>query len=419
MQKEFQQPSMLHVHTLDCDRMSDKVEVSARAASIEYAIRDVVVPAVELEKQGHEIIRLNIGDPLAYEGLPTPDHMIAAYKAALDAQDNGYGPSYGLSALRQAIATTETNKGWMCKEGDVYVTHGVTEALQIIFAAFLESGDKVLAPGPHYPPYMAYPQMYGASTVEYRLDSQNGWRIDLEDIRSKMDDNVRLLVLINPNNPTGNVATVSEIDALIDIAEKWPKCTIIADEIYDGLDFTGNLVSVASRSSKVPVITLNGVSKVYFAPGWRIGYMAWYDPESKLSLVRDGVERLLRSRLCASTPAQYGFLAGLNDSTDWLTGHRIKIKKRLDYCLKRIEGIQGIECQAPGGAFYLFVHIMDDNLVSDKQWVLDLLHQHHVLVVHGSGFSPEFGSGHFRMVCLPSVDILEKAFDSIDQFING
>ncbi|HJN70097.1 MAG TPA: aminotransferase class I/II-fold pyridoxal phosphate-dependent enzyme, partial [Candidatus Thalassarchaeaceae archaeon] len=232
-------------------------------------------------------------------------------------------------------------------------------------------------------------------------------------------DNVRLLVLINPNNPTGNVATASEIDALIDIAEKWPKCTIIADEIYDGLDFTDNLVSVASRSGKVPIITLNGVSKVYFAPGWRIGYMAWYDPESKLSLVRDGVERLLRSRLCASTPAQYGFLAGLNDSTDWLIGHRIKIKQRMDYCLNRIEEIEGIECQAPGGAFYLFVQITDENIESDKEWVLDLLHQHHVLVVHGSGFSPEFGSGHFRMVCLPSVDILEKAFDRIDQFING
>ena len=397
--------------------MSERVDVSNRAAAIEYAIRDVVVPAVELEKQGHQIIRLNIGDPLAYEGLPTPDHMIASYKQALDSQDNGYGPSYGLPELRQAIAEAESEKGWTCSEDDVYVTHGVTEALQIIFAAFLEEGTKVLAPGPHYPPYMAYPQMYGATTVEYRLDPNDNWRIDFDDIHSKMDDSVRLLVLINPNNPTGNVATPAEIDSLLDIARDYPQCTIISDEIYDGLDFTGQMSSTASHSDSVPVIVLNGVSKVYFAPGWRIGYMAWHDPEDRLSLVRDGVERLLRSRLCASTPAQHGYLAGLTNEHRWLDGHRSCVKERLDYCMERIGEIDGLDCEAPGGAFYLFVRITDDRAASDKQWVLDLLHQHHVLVVHGSGFSPEYGAGHFRMVCLPPIDTLAEAFDRIEQFL--
>ena len=397
--------------------MSERVDVSKRAAAIEYAIRDVVVPAVELEKKGHRIIRLNIGDPLAYEGLPTPGHMIAAYKQALDSLDNGYGPSYGLPELRQAIAEAETDKGWTCSEDDVYVTHGVTEALQIIFAAFLEEGTKVLAPGPHYPPYMAYPQMYGATTVEYRLDPNDNWRIDFDDIHSKMDDSVRLLVLINPNNPTGNVATPAEIDSLLDIARDYPQCTIISDEIYDGLDFTGQMSSTASHSDSVPVIVLNGVSKVYFAPGWRIGYMAWHDPEDRLSLVRDGVERLLRSRLCASTPAQHGYLAGLTNEHRWLDGHRSCVKERLDYCMERIGEIDGLDCEAPGGAFYLFVRITDDRAASDKQWVLDLLHQHHVLVVHGSGFSPEYGAGHFRMVCLPPIDTLAEAFDRIEQFL--
>ena len=397
--------------------MSERVDVSKRAAAIEYAIRDVVVPAVELEKKGHRVIRLNIGDPLAYEGLPTPGHMIAAYKQALDSQDNGYGPSYGLPELRQAIAEAETDKGWTCSEDDVYVTHGVTEALQIIFAAFLEEGTKVLAPGPHYPPYMAYPQMYGATTVEYRLDPNDNWRIDFDDIHSKMDDSVRLLVLINPNNPTGNVATPAEIDSLLDIARDYPQCTIISDEIYDGLDFTGQMSSTASHSDSVPVIVLNGVSKVYFAPGWRIGYMAWHDPEDRLSLVRDGVERLLRSRLCASTPAQHGYLAGLTNEHRWLDGHRSCVKERLDYCMERIGEIDGLDCEAPGGAFYLFVRITDDRAASDKQWVLDLLHQHHVLVVHGSGFSPEYGAGHFRMVCLPPIDTLAEAFDRIEQFM--
>ena len=399
--------------------MSERIEVSRRAAAIEYAIRDVVVPATELEKNGHEIIRLNIGDPLAYDGLPTPEHMISAYKHALDSQDNGYGPSYGLPDLRQAIANAESNKGWACKKDNVYVTHGVTEALQIIFAAFLEKGNKVLAPGPHYPPYMAYPQMYGATTVEYRLDENDHWRIDFNDIESKMDENVRLLVLINPNNPTGNVATPSEIDAIFRIAEKYPLCTIISDEIYDALDFSGQMCSAASRSNGTPVIVLNGVSKVYFAPGWRIGYMAWHDPEDRLSMVRDGVERLLRSRLCASTPAQYGYLAGITDEHDWLEGHRSLVKNRLDYCIQRINQIDGLECQIPGGGFYLFVRIADDLLSSDKEWVLDLLHEFHVLVVHGSGFSPQYGKGHFRMVCLPDLLTLEESFNRMESFISN
>jgi len=400
--------------------MSEIFGVSSRASSMEYAIRDVVVPAVELEAKGHSIIRLNIGDPLAYPGLPTPKHMVDAFVGALERQENGYGPSYGVPELREAIAKSENEKGWECSQDDVYVTHGVTEALQIIFAAFLESGDKVLAPGPHYPPYMAYPQMFGASTVEYKLDSSDNWRIDLEDIKSKMDNSVRLLVLINPNNPTGNVASAEEIEGLIEIARSWPRCAIIADEIYDGLDFTGRFVSVASKSNETPVIVLNGVSKVFFAPGWRVGYMAIHDPCGNLELVRDGLERMLRSRLCASTPAQFGYLAGLSGDRGWMEGHISKIKERLDYSVERIRKIDGLECQTPGGAFYMFVRLTDESISDDdKKFVLELLHEKHVLVVHGSGFSEEFGSGHFRMVCLPPKDELELAFDRIEEFLKN
>ena len=145
--------------------MSGPIPVSSRAANIEYAIRDVVVPAVELESQGHEIIKLNIGDPLLTLVFQHP-HMVEAYASALKDGRNGYSPSYGLPALREAIARDEQRKGWPATADDVYICHGVTEALQLIFAAVLEEGTKVLAPGPHYPPYMAYPQMYGAETVE-------------------------------------------------------------------------------------------------------------------------------------------------------------------------------------------------------------------------------------------------------------
>ena len=148
--------------------------------------------------------------------------------------------------------------------------------------------------------------------------------------------------------------------------------------------------------------------------------MAWHDPKNQLSHVRDGVERLLRSRLCASSPAQFGYLAGIQGSKEYLKENYSRILRRLDYSMKRISEINGIECHRPGGAFYLFVKITNSIYSNDdKIFVLDLLHKKHVLVVHGSGFSPEFGKGHFRMVCLPSIEVLKEAFNRIDEFLNS
>ena len=395
-----------------------QIPVAKRASSIEYAIRDVVVPATKLESEGHKILKLNIGDPIAYPGLPTPKHMVDAYVKALQDGNNGYSPSYGLPQLRAAIAQDERRKGWPARQEDIYVCHGVTEALQIIFAATLEEDDEVLAPGPHYPPYMAYPQMYGAHTVEYKLKPNNGWKLDFDDIEAKMNENVKLLVLINPNNPCGAVVGKDEIFRLLSIARKWPNCVIVADEIYDGLDFTGEQRSVASLSPDVPVFVLNGVSKVYYAPGWRIGYLGIHDPKGRMQLVRDGIERLLRSRLCASTPAQLGYLAGLDSDRSWMKSYSDKIVRQRDLCISRINSIEGLEVQSSGGAFYMFVKLTDakwrDN---DKEFVLQLLHEEHVLVVHGSGFSSDLGKGHFRIVYLPNLEILNEAFDRIERFL--
>ena len=395
-----------------------QIPVAQRASSIEYAIRDVVVPATKLESEGHKILKLNIGDPIAYPGLPTPKHMVDAYVKALQDGNNGYSPSYGLPQLRAAIAQDERRKGWPARQEDIYVCHGVTEALQIIFAATLEEDDEVLAPGPHYPPYMAYPQMYGAHTVEYKLKPNNGWKLDFDDIDAKMNENVKLLVLINPNNPCGAVVGKDEIFRLLSIARKWPNCVIVADEIYDGLDFTGEQRSVASLSPDVPVFVLNGVSKVYYAPGWRIGYLGIHDPKGRMQLVRDGIERLLRSRLCASTPAQLGYLAGLDSDRSWMKSYSDKIVRQRDLCISRINSIEGLEVQSSGGAFYMFVKLTDakwrDN---DKEFVLQLLHEEHVLVVHGSGFSSDLGKGHFRIVYLPNLEILNEAFDRIERFL--
>jgi aspartate/methionine/tyrosine aminotransferase len=146
--------------------------------------------------------------------------------------------------------------------------------------------------------------------------------------------------------------------------------------------------------------------------------MAFHDPEGRLSQVRDGVERLLRSRLCASTPAQYGFIAGLKGPRDWMDDYRQKLLEQRDYCVTRINDIDGMETETPDGAFYMFPKLTQKKWAKDdKQFVLDLLHEEHVLLVHGSGFSREYGSGHVRLVFLPEKEILEEAFDRINRFM--
>ena len=226
-------------------------------------------------------------------------------------------------------------------------------------------------------------------------------------------------MLIDPNNPTGSVLRPEEVDAVMTLASDHPNLIVVADEIYDGLDFTGQRVSIASRAKQVPVVTLNGVSKVYFAPGWRLGYLALHDPDGRLSAIRDGLERLLRARLCPPTPAQAGYLAALEGPKDWMEAHRSRVLSQRNRCMERIASIDGIDAHRPGGAFYPFMRITHPKYASDdRSFVLDLLHQEHVLLVHGSGFSPTHGVGHARLVFLPPLEVIDEAFDRIDRFLS-
>ena len=397
-----------------------KIPVSRGVSKVEYAIRDLVLPATKLENQGHKIIKLNIGDPLAYPNFPTPPHMLNAYIEALNNQKNGYSPSYGIEPLRSAIANFEKNQkngGWNCKSSDVYITSGVSEALLILFASFLFPDDKILTPGPFYPPYVSYPPIFQSTAIQYRLKEDDNWKIDFDDLKNKLDNNVKLLSIINPNNPTGSILEKNEILQLIEIVEDYPNCTIVSDEIYNKFNFTNEHISVASLSKKIPVITLNGISKGYFAPGWRIGYIAIHDPKNKLEYVRDGIEKLLRGRLSAPTPAQHGFLAALTEGDEWRDEYNKKLIKQRNYCVERINDINGLSVKKPKGAFYIFPKIEDNPYKNDKEFVLKFLEQEKVLLVHGSGFSKDYGKEHVRIVYLPDIKILEIAFDKLKSFM--
>ena len=391
---------------------------SERTMNIRYAIRDVVVEANKLRRQGHTILHLNIGDPNAYD-FDTPEHIKEGTIRAMREGNGGYSPSEGIPELREAIAARERGDGReaLCAD-DVVVTAGVTEGLQMLFATM--EGKKVLIPAPAYPPYTTYAHFYGASPVEYPTREENDWQPDIDSIRRTLELDVRhemtALCIINPNNPTGAFYSEKTVRELMALAGEYG-IMAISDEIYDRMLYDRDVVKpgIARADGDIPLIILNGVSKVYFAPGWRIGYMAFQD-NGPLDGFREGIARQTRARLCPNTPCQFGYIEALRGSHDFLKENLRRLRERRDYCLRRIDGIDGLSSRVPEGAFYMFPKIADGH-VDDKQFVKDVLHQCHTLFVHGSGFSAEHGRGHFRMVFLPDLPTLEAAFDRLEDFM--
>ena len=397
------------------------IPATKRTLDIRNAIRDVVVEADKVAKQGHKVLKLNIGDPLAYD-FQTPDHIITAANIAMRERRNGYTPAKGILELREEIVRAEKKNGTIIDAEDVIVTTGVTEALMMIFGACFDPGDEILVPGPTYPPYITYTKFYGGVPVSYRTIEERGWEPDIEDIRSKITPRTKCLALINPNNPTGGLYSEETLRKILTVVEehnqtKKNKIFVLSDEIYNKLVFDGKrAVAIASLNRNVPVIALNGISKIYLAPGWRLGYMAFRDAGGLLSQLKTGIENLTRSRLCASSVAQYGYLEALRQEPKFLVGTLEILKERRDFCYKRINEIPGLSSSCPEGAFYMFpkLHVTDD----DYGFVMDVLKTIHVLFVHGSGFCTEYGKGHFRLVFLPPVEeVLGPAFHKLEKYM--
>ncbi|MGA1866467.1 MAG: aminotransferase class I/II-fold pyridoxal phosphate-dependent enzyme [Thermoplasmatota archaeon] len=399
--------------------MMRPIRANPLSLEIEYAIRDVIIPAAELEAQGHRILKINIGDPNKYD-FDTPIFIKDAVKEAMEMGMNGYAPSSGIPELVGAIRADERSRGNNIEKRDIIVTNGVTEALQMLFYATLNPGDEVLVPGPSYPPYLTYAKMMGAVPVPYRTIEEEGWVPDVDDIRSKMSPRTKAVAVINPNNPTGALYGENVIKKIGDIVADHGSSYMISDEIYNLMTFDGETPCTAKVNQDLPVVTFNGISKIYLAPGWRIGYMAIRDPDGSLKEIREGVERQSRARLCSNSICEYAYYKALTGDRSHILETMRKLRKRRDLAHKRLNEIEGTSTQLPGGAFYMFPRI--DCLEKgpwkdDKEFSLDLLKEEKVLTVFGSGFGREYGSGHFRIVILPQEDILARAFDGIERFI--
>jgi alanine-synthesizing transaminase len=390
-----------------------EIPAASRLDNVRYAIRDLACIAEEVTFQGHKILPLNIGDPITFD-FATPPHLIeAVYKAMKDGK-NGYAGSSGIKEALTSIRDEAARKG-ITNIQDVFVTSGVSETVDICLTALLNPGEDILTPCPDYPLYSAVLAKLGIGLNAYYLNEVDGWQPDLADIKSKITARTRGLVLINPNNPTGSVCSRKMLEQIADLAREH-NLVIFSDEIYDKLILDDDEhIAMASVAPDVPVVTFGGLSKNYLAPGWRIGWGILSGDAAAVKPYQEGINRLLRARLCANHPEQYAIKAALEGPQDHLTEVRRKMRSRRDLTVEWCNSTPRVSCVSPRGAFYAYPSI--DIPEGDDVFVTELVRQKHVLVVHGSGFGQRPGTRHFRIVFLPDEATLTKAYTSIADFL--
>jgi len=390
------------------------LKVSKKVAGVEYAIRDIVLAARKVQEKGMQVDYLNIGDPVQF-GFQPPNNVKQALIDAINKGENFYSSSEGLLELRQEIAKKENAKGLSITSEEILVTNGVSEGLDMVISSIVEEGDEVLLPGPYYPPYASYVRLHGGIPVEFGVDLNNSTP-DIDDIKSKITPKTVAICLISPNNPTGVVFNEKSLKELVDVANQ-NNLYIICDEIYDQIIFDEKFVGIGKVAGDSPVIVLNGFSKVHLMSGWRIGYIA-FNQSSKLDELRENLPKLARVRIATSLPVQHAALESLRGPQDYINNFVSEIKKRRDLVVKRLNEIPGLSCPTPKGAFYAFPKIEDNKFGTDKEFVTKLLESKGVLTVHGSGFGEQYGSGHFRLVYLPSLEVLDSAMNKIEDFVS-
>ena len=390
-----------------------KIVPAIRTDNITYAVRDIVVLANEVAKSGKEMLYLNIGDPNLYDFQP-PQHLVKATYDAMMKNLNGYAPSSGIKEAVTSIEKEAERKG-ITNIHDIFVTTGASEAIDICLTALVNDGENVLTPTPGYPLYTAIASKLSMMENPYYLNEDNGWLPDIDDIKTKINSKTKAIILINPNNPTGSLYTKKNLQAIIDLALEHD-LVIFADEIYDKLLFDGKKhISIASMNKDVSCITFGGLSKNYMVPGFRIGWGIVSGRKEILSDYIEAINKILRARLSANHPEQYGIKISLEGDQSHLVEANAKLTSRRNMTVEMLNSIDGISCVKPEGAFYAFPQL--HGIESDAHFVAELIKETGVVVVPGSGFGQVPKTNHFRVVFLPNERILEKAYSSIGSFL--
>src|SRR5689334_14607364 len=356
-----------------------QVSQSSKLANVCYEIRGQVMrEAKRLEAEGHQVLKLNIGNPAPF-GFAAPEEMLQDVILNLP-QAHGYGDSKGLLSARRAVVQYYQSKGVGGVDiEDVFLGNGVSELIVMALQALLENGDQVLIPAPDYPLWTAAVSLSGGNAVHYRCDEQSGWFPDPADIASKITDRTRAIVIINPNNPTGAVYPPELLEQLVELARRH-HLLLLSDEIYDKILYDdATHTSTAALAPDLLCLTFNGLSKSYRVAGFRSGWLILSGPRSHAASYIEGLNILANMRLCPNVPSQHAIqtaLGGRQSIRDLvLPGGRLREQRDITWRL--LNEIPGVSCTKPRGALYCFPRLDPEvyPLKDDRQFVVDLLEQ--------------------------------------------
>lgn len=403
--------------------MSAFFEQSDKLKDVLYDIRGPVsARAAALEAEGHRILKLNIGNPAPF-GFDAPAEILQDVIAGLPTAQ-GYSDSRGIQSARRAVV-----HDYQLREGfptitvdDVWLGNGASELIQISLQALLNNGDEVLIPTPDYPLWTAVANLAGGHPVHYRCGEDNGWNPDLEDLRSKVTDRTKAIVVINPNNPTGAVYSRETLEQIAAVAREHD-LVLLADEIYDKILY-GDAVHIpmASVAPDVLCLTFNGLSKAYRVCGYRAGWLVATGPLERARDYLEGITLLCSMRLCPNVPAQNAIQVALGgyQSINELILPGGRLLEQRDTAVAELRKIPGVTVVEPMGALYVFPRLDPEvyPIKDDEQLVLDLLLQEKILLTQGTGFNwPE--PDHVRIVTLPWARDLTEAIQRFGNFLSS
>lgn len=394
---------------------------SHKLDNVLYDVRGPVADeAARMEAAGTHILKLNIGNPAPF-GFRTPDEVVYDMSQQLP-DTEGYSPSKGLFSARKAIMQYAQLKSIPnVSIDDIYTGNGVSELINLSLSALLDNGDEVLVPSPDYPLWTACVNLAGGTAVHYVCDEDSEWYPDIDDMRSKITDKTKAIVIINPNNPTGALYPKEVLQQIVDLAREH-QLMIFSDEIYDRLVMDGlEHISIASLAPDLFCVTFSGLSKSHMIAGWRVGWMVLSGNKRLAKDYIEGLNMLANMRMCSNVPAQsvvQTALGGHQSVKDYLVpGGRIYDQRELVYNM--LNDIPGITAVKPKAAFYIFpkIDVKKFNIHSDEQFALDLLHDKHILISHGGAFNWQ-EPDHFRVVYLPRISMLKETIGEIGDFFS-
>ena len=396
------------------------VPVSDALSDVRYEIRGQLANrAAELEKRGYEIVSLNIGNPGLF-GFRTPETMRLAMIENLGLAEP-YSHQKGIFPAREAVVMQQQDRGIMDTTAeDVFIGNGVSELIDLSLRALLNAGDEVLVPSPDYPLWSAAVTLNGGRARHYRCPPENAFQPDLADIEALITPATRAIVVINPNNPSGAVYSRQTLAEIAALAEKHD-LVIMADEIYDQMVYDdAEFIPLATLARDAVCLTYSGLSKVYRACGYRVGWCAFSGDLERAEDYRAAMELLASLRLCSNVPGQWAVQTALGgfQSIKALVRPGGRLHQSRQAVINAVADSRYLQLNPPSGAMYAFIQLLPEVTaqLDDRRFALELLENKQVLVAPGSSFNTPY-TDHFRITTLPDPDTIEDVFGRIEALL--